>query len=263
MSHGGVDSPADARASASPLGADFETPVYSEINERRWSFFAPLIRSLQASTDVKRVLDVGAGAGFFSARLAGAGFVVTAVDGREENVAAIRARCPGVTAAVVDVQAADALASFADVDLLFCAGLLYHLDNPVAGIRAIAAHPAPLALIETQLLPGDGPFLRFVEEGASVTQGLHHVALVPTRSVLVRLLALYGRPYVYETDHAPDHEQFRDHTRYHQLRRVFIAAKSPIALPGTTRIEAAKFGKGFHVKQRSFARRVIDRLLGR
>lgn len=245
------------------LGADFETSVYSAINEQRWEFFAPLVRSLRTSAGVNRVLDVGAGAGFFSGKLAGEGFTVTAVDGREENVAAIRAHCPGVIAAVVDVQALNALAKFADADLLFCAGLLYHLDDPVAGISAVASHPAPLALIETQLYPGDAPLFCFVEEGASVTQGLSHIALVPTRAVLVRLLTLYGRPFVYETLKGPEHDQFRENRRYHQLRRVFVAAKVPMSLPGTTRIEAGAFGKGFHVKQRSLARRVVDRVFGR
>jgi hypothetical protein len=44
---------------------------------------------------------------------------------------------------------------------------------------------------------------------------------------------------------------------------VFIAAKEPIDMAGTTRIEASAFGKGFHVKQRSVARRLLDRLLNR
>jgi len=248
--------------SSGGLGAEFETPKYSEINERRWDHFRPLIRSLNGAAGIFRVLDVGAGAGFFSGKLSDEGFHVVAVDGREENVAAIRSRHPGLSATVVDVQSAAALSSFAHFDLLFCAGLLYHLDNPVAGIRALASHPAPLALIETQLCPGDGPYLRFVEEGVSPTQGLSHIALVPTRAVLVRLLAKYGRPFIYETTEMPDHEQFRETVGYHRLRSVFVASKAPIELPGLTRIHASSFGKGFHVKPRSLAGRVFDRVLG-
>lgn len=245
------------------LGADFESATYSGINERRWSFFAPLIDTLKEGRSIVRVLDVGAGAGFFSGKLVEAGFQVTAVDGREENIAAIRARHAAVSASVVDVQSPGSLSGYADFDLLFCAGLLYHLDNPVAGIRALAEHPAPIALIETQLLPGDEPLFRFVEEGVSVTQGLSHIALVPTRAVLVRLLAMYGRPFIYETTGLPDHEQFRGNNRYHQLRRVFVAAKSPVEMPRLRRVHATSMPKGFHAKRRSLVRRVFDRLTGR
>lgn len=241
----------------------FEGAVYSEINEKRWAFFAPLIARLKEHAGFATVLDVGAGAGYFAAKLADMGFSVTAVDGREENAAAIRERDPRVRAAVVDVQAAGSLAPFADQEFLFCAGLLYHLDNPIAGIRAVAEHPAKLALIETQLLPGGGPLFRLVEEGAAVTQGLNYLALVPTRDALVRLLTLFGRAYVYETGDGPDFHQFRESTREHQLRRVFVASREPIALDGLTRRQVPPFGKGFHMKPRSLLRRIAARVLRR
>lgn len=241
----------------------FDSSVYSEINERRWEFFVPFIERLKRNFRLVRALDLGAGAGYFSGKLSEIGFVVTAIDGRAENVAAINLRYPQVKTGVVDLQSPGAFADFSANDFLFCAGLLYHLENPVAVMRAIAEHPSTIAFIETQLLPGSGPYFRYVEEGRSVTQGLGYLALIPTRDVLVRMLSIFGRSHVYEIEGGPSHPQFHESSREHQLRRILIASRTEVDMPGLVKLHAEGFGKGFHMKNLSFIRRVWLRLSDR
>jgi SAM-dependent methyltransferase len=242
---------------------DFDAPVYSEINDARWRFFAPLIQRLADIAGLRRVLDVGAGAGYFSEKLAALGLQVTAVDGRAENVAEIVHRYPGMRTAVVDIQQPDALEAYQDVDMIFCAGLLYHLDNPVRAIKNLGGTTARLMLVETQLIPDNGPFLRLVEEGEAQTQGLGYLALVPSQTTLVRLLHLFGWEYVYLVPGRPDHWQFQETQTYHKLRSVFVASREPLAMPGFTLLKSEKAGKGFQEKRLSIVMRIARKLAGK
>lgn len=241
----------------------FDAKSYLEINEARWRYLEPWLERLIRTADLRHALDVGAGAGYFSERLAGVGIAVTAIDGRAENVAEIASRYPLVQTAVVDVQQPNALAPFHDVDLIFCAGLLYHLENPVAAIQNLGRAAARVMLIETQLIPEAGPMLRLVEEGASATQGLEHLALVPSRATLIRLLHLFGWQCVYALPGNPDHWQFQETRRHHQLRSVFIASRAPLTLPGLQLLTSSRAGKGFQEKPRSVAARIAGRLFSR
>lgn len=239
----------------------FDAASYQQINEARWRFFEPWVLRLRESADLHRVIDVGAGAGYFSGKLAALGLTVTAVDGRAENVAEIASRNPGLRAEVVDIQGPGALDSFRDADMVFCTGLLYHLDNPVAALRNLGAVAARVMLVETQLIPDHGPFLRLVEEGASETQGLDHLALVPSRTTLVRLLNLFGWGYVYLVPGQPDHWQFQETHRHHKLRSVFVASRESLAIPGLMLLESKKAGKGFQEKPQGILARVIRKLV--
>lgn len=241
----------------------FESEAYDLINKRRWSFFAHVLETLRQSWELRRVLDVGCGDGFFAGHLAAKGFKVTAIDARAENIDLLRSRHPSVSAHIVDVQQPGALERFADHDLLFCAGLVYHFDNPLAGIRALAENPAPLLFIETQLSPGPLPSFRLVEEGEAQTQGLQYLALVPTQFALVRLLNLFGRTHVYSLRGGPDHPQFHETARLHRLRGIFLAARTPIELPDADLCRVPAAGKGFHAKNPGLVRRALAKLAGR
>jgi SAM-dependent methyltransferase len=242
---------------------DFDAPVYSEINDARWRFFAPLVQRLVDTAGLHHVIDVGAGAGYFSEKLATLGLQVTATDGRADNVAEIVRRYPSMRTAVVDIQQPNALDAFQDVDMVFCAGLLYHLDNPVGAIKNLAGTTARLMLIETQLIPDDGPFLRLVEEGESQTQGLGYLALVPSQTTLVRLLHLFGWKYVYLVLGRPDHWQFHETQRHHKLRSVFVVSHEPLAIQGFSLLGSEKAGKGFQEKRLSLIMRIFRKLAGK
>lgn len=235
----------------------FDSAVYKEINEKRWAYFASLISQLVEATGCKNVLEVGAGAGYFSGKLSSLGLKVTATDGRPENVAEIAHRFPKIDAVVVDIQVENALSQFNDAELIFCAGLLYHLENPVGALRSLGRSKAHVMLIETQVTPESGPLFRLVEEGQAETQGLSYLALVPSQTALVRLLHLFDWAYVYIPDGRPEHWQFQETAYRHQLRSVLVASKKPLSLSNLTLVESVKAGKGFQEKRRSLLRRVI------
>ncbi|MFA5908679.1 MAG: methyltransferase domain-containing protein [Vicinamibacterales bacterium] len=240
----------------------FDAASYREINEARWRFFEPWIRRLVETAGLRHVIDVGAGAGYFSEKLAALGLSVTATDGRADNVAEIARRYPGLRTEVVDIQKPQALEPFQDADMVFCAGLLYHLDNPVAALRSLGAVAARVMIIETQLIPDKGPFLRLVEEGASDTQGLDHLALVPSQVTLVRLLHLFGWKHVYLVPGHPDHWQFHETRRHHRLRSVFVASREPLAIPDLRLLNSKKEGKGFQEKPQGIVTRLVRKLRG-
>lgn len=241
----------------------FDSASYKEINDARWRFFEPWVRRLMETAGVRQVIDVGAGAGYFSEKLTILGLSVIALDGRAENVAEIANRFPQLRTGVIDLQQPDALAAFHDADMVFCAGLLYHLDNPVAALRNLGAVAARVMLIETQLIPDEGPLLRLVEEGASETQGLDHLALVPSQATLVRLLYLFGWNFVYLVPGQPDHWQFHETRRHHKLRSVFVTAREPLAIPHLILLGSEKASKGFQEKRQSLIVRLGRKLVGR
>jgi SAM-dependent methyltransferase len=123
---------------------------------------AARIRALvQAAGELRgaRVIDLGAGDGEIAVELALRGASVTAVEGRPENAADIRALAARHGAAVdvieTDVRALgwEALGSF---DLIVCSGLLYHLAlaDALALARAMHEACARLLLVDTEVAWG-------------------------------------------------------------------------------------------------------------
>jgi SAM-dependent methyltransferase len=107
-----------------------------------------------------RVLDLGAGDGMIAAEFALRGAAVVAVEGREQNAAAIAALrdehgLDRLAIEVADVRALDwdALGSF---DVVVCSGLLYHLelDAAAALARSMRAVCTRLTLVDTEVAWG-------------------------------------------------------------------------------------------------------------
>jgi SAM-dependent methyltransferase len=107
-----------------------------------------------------RVLDLGAGDGMIAAEFALRGAAVVAVEGRDENAAAIAALrdrhgLDRLSIEVADVRELDwdALGSF---DVIVCSGLLYHLelDAATALVRATRAACTRVTLIDTEVAWG-------------------------------------------------------------------------------------------------------------
>src|SRR5438105_3082377 len=123
----------DIQAEASPheSGVEcFETPAALELNRARLAH----LQSLDLALDGKRVLDVGCGVGHLAQFFLGRGCEVVCVDGREENIAILRAHHPALESHIADIQT-DALARFGKFDVVFCYGVLYHLANPLAALH--------------------------------------------------------------------------------------------------------------------------------
>jgi 2-polyprenyl-3-methyl-5-hydroxy-6-metoxy-1,4-benzoquinol methylase len=102
---------------------------------------------------LRTALDVGCGLGHFSGLLHSSGLQVSAVDGRQGNVEEGRRRYPQVSFRKFDAEDY-ALRELGKFDLVFCFGLLYHLENPMLTIRHLQAMTKTLLLVEAVTFPG-------------------------------------------------------------------------------------------------------------
>jgi SAM-dependent methyltransferase len=137
----------------------------------QWDEGAARIRALaQAVQDLVRpgdwrglrALDLGAGDGSIAAELALRGATVVAVEGREQNAAAIVATRErhGIDAGRLAVKVADVRSldwpALGEFDVIVCSGLLYHLELPAAAAlaRAMRAACTRVTLVDTEVAWG-------------------------------------------------------------------------------------------------------------
>jgi SAM-dependent methyltransferase len=209
----------------------FETPDAHQINRARMEH----LESLGLELAGKRVLDVGCGVGHLAQFLVELGAHVTCVDARASNVEGLRARYPGLEAHVLNVET-EALSSIGRFDVVFCYGLLYHLENPVAGVRNMAAVCDDLLLIETLVCDHREPMLVLVDEPPVNNQAVGHIGCRPSPSFVVMALNRAGFPNVYAPRSAPDHPDFRfvwrNDASYardgRNMRCIFVASRREI-----------------------------------
>jgi hypothetical protein len=180
------------------------------------------------------VLEVGAGVGHLSQFFVQRGCRVTATEARAQNVAELRRLYPNLNAHVVDVE--DDLAPLGRHEVVFCYGLLYHLENPIRALRNMAAVCEELLLIETMVTDSEIPVLRLDDEYKSATQALFGLAHRPSPAYLALALDRIGFHHVYIPKCPPQHPDYgfdstgdlsvqRDG---HLLRGVFVASRKTI-----------------------------------
>jgi SAM-dependent methyltransferase len=227
----------DIQAEASPRDSGvecFETPAALDINQARLAH----LQSLNLTLDGKRVLDVGCGVGHLAQFFLRRGCQVVCVDGRRENIAALRARYPALEGHVADIQT-DALARFGKFEVVFCYGLLYHLANPLAALHNLASVCQELLLLETLVCDHAEPILYLVDEPKTFNQALDCVACRPSPSFVTMAVNRVGFPYVYAPEQPPEHPDFRfdwrnnlDYARDgHPIRCIFVAARQELTNP--------------------------------
>jgi SAM-dependent methyltransferase len=222
--------PLEARAPEPGPGV-FDAPNALAINRARMAHLAGLGLPLAG----KSVLDVGAGVGYLARSLADMGCRVHCVEAREENVAVLRARHPDLAATVADAERFE-LASLGRFDVVFCYGLLYHLENPIAALRNMAAACGELLLLETIISDHDGLVVQFEDEPPSTNQALSRIGNRPSPAFVAYALNRAGFACVYAPRVPPEHEDFRfrwkndlAHRRDgHPLRCVFVASRRPL-----------------------------------
>lgn len=214
----------------------FDTDAALEINEARLMHLA----SLDLPLDGRTVLEVGAGAGRLTGFFVDRGCDVVATEARAENVAELRRRLPEVDARQADVE--ESLHQFGRFDVVFCYGVLYHLESPLWALRNMTAVCDGLLLIETMVCDAGIPVLRLEDETTSVNQALRGLAHRPSPSYLAIALNRAGFDHVYAATDPPDHPDYR-FTRLENmhtarggnlLRGVFVASRSPLRRPGLT-----------------------------
>ena len=206
----------------------FDTPDALEIVKARWEAVRVLLTDLRQQLNLETAIDVGCGIGHFSQLLLDLGFRVRAVDGREQNIAEAKVRYPAIEFSVANVED-DSLTRLGSFDLVFCMGLLYHLENPLLGVRKLQVASRVCLLLESMCIPDERPLTLLREEPRHDNQSLTNVAFYPTESCLAKMLYRAGFSQVYRLAVFPDHDDFRETDDHKRRRTVLLAAKVPFS----------------------------------
>jgi SAM-dependent methyltransferase len=208
----------------------FDAPHYDRLNRSRQLWLDQLLQSCQAQSELRTALDAGCGMGFFSAHLVRLGFVTTGLDARSDTITEARARHPGVTFVIGDIEdvRTGAIGRF---DCVLCFGLLYHLENPFRAIRNLHGLTGTMLIIESMITPGRSTVATVMSEAPGEDQGLRHIALVPSEPSLVKMLYHAGFAYVHAATRQPRHDDFRDNILHRRRRTMLVASRIPLDSP--------------------------------
>jgi SAM-dependent methyltransferase len=207
----------------------FDDPYAAEFVTARQNFIRTVLEELNRNFQLSNAADIGCGVGHFSKFLHDFGFHVTGIDGREENVQECKRRYPDIAFRQGNAEdlRPEQVGTF---DLVFCFGLLYHLENPFRAIRNLYGLTRQVLLVESMCAPGANPSMELLDEGKVLNQGLNYVAFYPTESCLVKMLYRAGFPFVYGFTNLPPHEEFQETPRYKQRRTMLLASRSTVTL---------------------------------
>lgn len=208
----------------------FDVKIYDELNSARGAVVNSLLSALKSPLNLRTAIDVACGAGYFSGLLRSLGLEVIGVDARRENVEDSRRRQPGIRFEQFNAED-PALRGLGNFDLVFCFGLLYHLENPMLAIRHLHAITGKLLLVEAVIFPGDEPIMGLVDEATSEDQGLNHFAFYPTEACLQKMLFKAGFRQVYKFAVMPNHPGYHRSKRLPRVRTMLAASHEPILTP--------------------------------
>ena len=209
----------------------FDTEDAKAINQARLDHLA----SLQLPLTGRRVLDVGSGPAHLAQFFVERGCSVLSTDARQENIDRMRELYPEHEGQVADVEDAD-FTAFGQFDVVFCYGLLYHLENPLRALRNVAAVCDDLLLLETMVCDSSAPVLRLDDEYLSANQALRGLAHRPSPSWVGMALNRIGFRYVFIAREPPAYPDYRFEWRDdgtttrdgHNLRAIFVASRKPL-----------------------------------
>jgi SAM-dependent methyltransferase len=208
----------------------FDASSALELTRVREDFIRSFLTRIQPQAVVRNALDVGCGVGYLANFLKELGFEVTAIDGRDENVKEARKRFSGIKFLTGDAEILP-LNELEPRDLVLCAGLLYHLENPFRVIRNLHALTRKVLIVEGMCTPGPTATMELLDEGISKDQGLNFVAFYPTEACLVKMLYRAGFPFVYSFDRLPEHPLYRQSLGRKRERTMMAASKISLSDP--------------------------------
>jgi SAM-dependent methyltransferase len=202
-------------------------PHYSDLNQAKIAVLRKALGEWKGEFRLKTAWDVGCGVGVYSAFLMECGFETRALDGREHNAAEAARRVPGLDVRTADVED-PAIAAFGSADLVFCLGLLYHLENPFRAVRNLSQITEKIMVIESMCTWDELPVLHLREERDFEDQGLRNIAFYPSESCLVKMLYRGGFAKVYRFAHLPDSAEFRGSGGQIRRRTMLVAARMEV-----------------------------------
>lgn len=178
------------------------------------------------------MLELGAGIGDHTPFFLERGCSVVVTEARDENIRILKERYPKLEVAYLNM---DAPRGFDELfDIIYCYGLLYHLEHPQQAIEFMAKRTGQLLLLETCVSFGGEEAINRVQEAAEdPTQSYQGVGSRPTRPWVFHQLKL-SMPHVYVPLTQPDHEEFPidwERPNLHAAplaRSIFIASRVPL-----------------------------------
>jgi hypothetical protein len=211
----------------------FRNPYYFRLNQRRFEHLVSLGLPLRGSS----VLEVGAGIGDHTEFFLDRECAVTATEGREDNLRLLSKRFRGDARVKIQKLDLDDLpAERAPLhDVVYCYGVLYHLQRPGPALEYLAPAAGRMMLVETVVDPGSGEEENLVAESdRRCSQSLRGEGCRPTRGWVVARLREHF-PHVYVPMTQPWHDEFPiDWSAAGALptiRAVFVAARGPVSNP--------------------------------
>lgn len=216
---------------AAPNVSIFDTESAHAINAARIEHLQKLDLPLKG----KRVLDVGCGPGYFTRFFINQQCSVVGVDAREENIKKLRSQYSDVDARVLDIEK-DPVQPLGTFPVIFCYGLLYHLENPILVIEKLSALCTEFLILETIITDHPLPLSCLVCETSHPNQALRGVGHRPTPAYVVAALQHAGFSKIYTPVFPPHHPDFIFERKNdlscqrngHNLRSIFIASKIPL-----------------------------------
>lgn len=207
-----------------PVPLIFDREHYDKLNASRAAAVGEVLSELKGQLGLNTAIDVGCGVGYFAAYLHSLGYQVTAVDGRQQNAEEAGRRVPGVRFDTRNVED-PSVCQLGRFDLVFCFGLLYHLENPFLAVRHLHTLTKDVLLVEGVIYPGPDPVMALVDEGSTDDQGLNHLAFYPTEACLLKLFYRAGFAYVYRFAKMPAHSDFHASPRSRRVRTMLAASR--------------------------------------
>ena len=214
----------------------FDEPYYEAINEARWGALQRLFEIAESHVGpIADVNDLGAGPGWFAARLSETGRAVRGYEGRPHLVEVARQRAPKAQFDVLDFDAVGLDSLPAPAHATVCFGLIYHLENPLRAIRICRSLTTKVLFLESMTLPESGAAARLVPENPNETQGIRPLAMMLAAEAIVHGLHASAFGYVYRVEGASvGHDDFVDAPQRKKRRDMFLAADVPITAPELT-----------------------------
>lgn len=193
------------------------------------------LEMLQMPISGKRVLDVGCGVGHLAHFFKNKKCEVVCVDARKNNIEILKNKHPELEAYHLNIET-DSIEHLGQFDIIFCYGLLYHLENPILALRRMNQACKDFLLLETIVTDCPHPIMQLVDESLSSNQALNGMGHRPSPSYVIFVLNRIGFSHVYMSETQPNHKDFifdwkedmscvRDG---HNLRCVFVASKHQI-----------------------------------
>ena len=208
----------------------FDMPHYRALDAAKLKLLREIVAAWKQQLGLQTAWDAGCGVGHYSELLVELGFQTRAFDGREDNVAEAGRRVPSLEIGLADVEN-PAITEWGSADLVFCLGLLYHLENPFRAICNLSKMTSKIMVVESMCTWDELPVLYLREEGPTEDQGLRHIAFYPSESCLVKMLYRAGFARVYRFTRLPDNVDFIHSVEQKSRRTMLVASRSEFSSP--------------------------------